>query len=118
MPCRCCANRLQLGCLDACGLLIFHITNTAPNDIFLLEVEFLNTKIRLSNQSPIIVAGDKPTFDISQLNEKFTFIGFLYRNGTPVVLIDANAMQYDCIGFNTQIGSPTQNTQTQPLTIL
>ncbi len=118
MPCRCCTNSLKLGCIDSCGLLILDISNTAPNDVFVLEVDFLNTKKRLSTTAPIVLAGDKPTFDISQINENFSFIGALYRNGAPVVLVDSNSVEYDCLEFNTQIGKPTQNTQSQTLTIL
>ena len=117
MPCRCCTNSLHIGCIDACSLLIFDISSTAPNDAFILELDFLNTKKRISAQ-PIANAGDKPTFDISELNENFNFKGVLIKNNVAVVLVDNNAAEYDCVEFTTQLSRPTQNTQTQTLTIL
>ena len=117
MPCRCCTNSLYIGCIDACGLLIFDISSTAPNDLFVLELDFLNTKKRISAQ-PITNAGDKPTFDISELNENFNFMGVLLKNNATVVLVDSNAIEYDCVQFTTQLSRPSQNTQTQPLIIL
>lgn len=116
MPCRCCNNPLQLGCIDSCALLILDIANTLAGGIFTLETDYLGAKIRLFSE--IATDGDKPFFDMRQLNSNYAFKAYLYRNDLPVVLVDAEAAEYDCLTFNTVFATPTQNTVSKELTIL
>lgn len=116
MPCRCCTNSLLIGCLSNCADLILDISGTIAGDIFTLFVDFLGTEKSL--QSVILNNGDKPTFNLSDLNENYNFVGTLYKDGAPVVLVDVATNQYDCIKFNTRYADAVNNLISQPLTIL
>lgn len=116
MPCRCCTNTLLIGCLSNCANLIIDISGTIAGDIFNLFVDFAGKEKNL--QSVILNNGDKPTFNLADLNESYSFVGTLYKDGAPVILVDAANNQYDCLKFSTRYADTAINLISQPLTIL
>lgn len=117
MPCKCCNNPLQLGCIPSCSSLVIDLGgNTLAGQIYSLQVQFAGGLIALTHR--IANNGDNPEFDLQQLNESYHYQAAVLLNDQPVSLQDANLIDYDCLAFSTKIANFAQNLTTAPLMVL
>lgn len=99
MPC-CCSKIYRVCDVIICDGDDLVLPVTVPADgTYTLELDFLQDVIRKTAQ---LTAGDNFTFDMADLNERFTYVGHLKGpDGTPITFT-VDAVVYDCIEFTTK----------------
>lgn len=98
MPCDCCCkNVLNLCKIPVCGEVDFGIT-AQQDGTHQLVVNFLETEITVNKSFSI---GDQIVFDVSRLNEDYTFLSQLFAPDGKQILIRKDNVDYDCISFQT-----------------
>lgn len=100
--CICCESSLDLGCVTTCeDLVISYLSPVLQN--YTLVVAFGG---EVTETTSLIDVGLPLSFDISDLNESFTFSGYVRdQTGTRLVFVDPSTLiEYDCFQFKTKIG--------------
>lgn len=100
--CICCEiGTLNLGCVTTCADLV--VTYLAPAlDTYTLVVAFGGEITEIVSTIDI---GLPLSFDISGLNESYTYTGYVRNSsGDTIVFIDSDLNQYDCFQFKTKVG--------------
>lgn len=104
MSCICCDNKLNLGCVTTCDALT--ISYTSPTtETYTLLVDFGQQLIEIPAD---ITTGNELVFDISNLNQAYTFTGQIMNEAGDILTFrDTNNIDYDCFLFQTIIGLTT-----------
>ncbi len=66
---------------------------------YALELEFLGDMIR---KSAMLSAGDNFSFPNDNLNERFTYVGYIKAPDGSTVTFEKGGKTYDCIEFTTK----------------
>lgn len=102
--CPCCENTLFLGCYNPCGMVIdfdMIVTGGMAGD-WTLQLTFGR---QIQNFVVSLAVGDDIKFNISNLNEYYTYSLTLLDPDGNVVMVEVNGVEYDCFEFKTQIGA-------------
>lgn len=99
MPC-CCTNIFRICDVIVCTGEMLTLPVSVPADgEYTLELEFLQDIIE---KKSTLSAGDNFTFDIENLNERFTYVGNIKNpDGTPLKFT-VEGVEYDCLEFTTK----------------
>jgi hypothetical protein len=100
--CNCCTNTLNLGCFDACSVIIDTgiVADLTNEGTWILSLEFGRRTVYYSAD---IVAGDNVIFTLDSLNESYTYVGQIIDPNGTVISINQGGTDYDCIQFTTKI---------------
>ena len=102
--CPCCENTLYLGCYNPCGMVIdfdMIVTGGMAGDWTLL-LTFGRQKQKFVVSLSV---GDDIKFNLSNLNEYYTYLLTLLDPDGNTVMVEVNGIEYDCFEFKTQIGA-------------
>ncbi len=102
--CHCCENTLNLGCVNACGLIFDTgiVVDLATEGTWILELSFGNV---VQYYSTDVLDGDNVIFTMNNLNESYTYTGVIIDPLGAIVEIEKGGLLYDCIQFTTKIGT-------------
>lgn len=96
----CCSKVLDLCKVDSCnGFVELGVNAIAPGE-YTLEVEFARTTFNLK---ATFAAGEPIKFPANELNESHVFQGKVFDPAGDRLLIEKDAVVYDCISFETAI---------------
>lgn len=99
MPC-CCSRIYRVCDVIICDAEDLVLPIEVPADgTYTLELDFLQDVIR---KTSMLTAGDNFTFDVVELNERFTYVGHLKGPDGMPITFTINDVQYDCIEFTTK----------------
>ena len=102
--CPCCENTLFIGCYNPCGMVIdfdMIVTGGMAGDWTLL-LTFGRQKQKFVVS---LAVGDDIKFNLSNLNEYYTYSLTLLDPDGNVVMVEVNGVEYDCFEFKTQVGA-------------
>jgi hypothetical protein len=101
--CNCCENTLILGCINSCNArLDTNITVDALTEgIWILQLTFGSVSVYYSLY---FADGAKVKFDMTNLNENYTYTGQIISPLGEIVNIEKDGIEYDCIEFSTKVG--------------
>lgn len=111
--CICCGyETLKLGCVTTCENLVISYTSPSQQN-YTLVVQFGG---QITEITSTIDAGLPLQFDISDLNESYTFTTYIRDDATgdKMIFVDGSGTIYDCFLFKTKVGL----TVNQPSTTL
>ena len=102
--CNCCVKSLFLGCYSPCDMVLDF------NDVVdLLDAGqwtlFLSFGRQYQQYTETFNVGDQIIFDLSNMNEFFTYDGYVLKPDGTKYTIDINGESYDCFEFMTKIGA-------------
>lgn len=113
--CICCTEgTLKLGCVTTCQLLVINYLSPAQQD-YTLVTQFGGGITEITST---IDAGLPLQFDISGLNEHYTFTAYIRDDATGdrMTFVDGSGNRYDCFIFQTKVGL-TVNPESLNLTL-
>lgn len=101
--CNCCTNTLNLGCLNSCGALLDTgiVIDPTTEGTWILELSFGGRAIYYSTD---VLDGDTLLFDMTNLNESYTYTGVIINPAGEIISINQGGIDYDCIEFSTKTG--------------
>jgi hypothetical protein len=101
--CNCCNNTLNLGCFNSCDLTLNTgiVATAITAGTWVLELDFGR---RVIYYSVDVADGETVVFNITNLNENYTYQGVLIDPNDNQVSFEVSGIEYDCIQFTTQIG--------------
>ncbi len=104
MSCICCDIKLDLKCLTVCDVLTISFTSPTT-ETYTLLVDFGQQLIEIPAD---IESGNELIFDISNLNQAYTFTGQIINEAGDILTFrDTNNVDYNCFLFQTIIGLTT-----------
>jgi hypothetical protein len=102
MTCICCdTGVLDLGCLTICDSLT--ISYIAPStQTYTLQLDYNGVVVEIE---AVITAGNPLVFDLSTLNENYTYTAkVLDGNRAVIIFTNGGGDSFDCLRFKTAIG--------------
>jgi hypothetical protein len=88
----CCANPYKASCGNICdGFTIDFIAPLAAT--YTLVAEYFGGQIQIQAE---VLAGDKPVFDLSQLNPFVIYTFYVFVDGVQVAFVDSDLVEYQC----------------------
>jgi hypothetical protein len=99
MPC-CCSTIYRVCDVIVCDGQDLVLPVTVPADgEYTLELDFLQDVIR---KMATLTAGDNFTFNMEDINERFTYVGHIKGPDGAPITFDIDGVVYDCIEFTTK----------------
>lgn len=96
----CCKKTYNLCDLVPCDEGDLVLPGTVPTDgEYTLELDFLGDVIR---KTAMLSAGDAPTFDKKDLNERFTYKAHVQGPDGQKISFTIDSVVYDCFSFTTK----------------
>lgn len=99
----CCTKILELCKVNSCGDINTGILAT-DTGIHKLVVDFLNVQLQVDAEINI---GDEIIFPASTLNESYKFTGYIIGPDGEKMTLTKDAVDYDCLSFETVIAYQT-----------
>lgn len=98
--CICCENSLFLGCVSTCLELSLGVVAPSAGTYY-LQTEFAGKLIQIEGE---FEQGEILSFDISGLNENYTYSAQLLDTNCAPLCYSYEQITYDCLTFKTQTG--------------
>lgn len=102
--CPCCEKTLFVGCYNPCGMVIDFdmIVPMGMAGDWTLQLTFGR---QIQRFTVSLSVGDDIKFNLSNLNEYYTYSLTLLGPNGDIFLVEVNGEEYDCFEFKTQIGA-------------
>ena len=102
--CPCCEKTLFVGCYNPCGMVIDFdmIVPMGMAGDWTLQLTFGR---QIQRFTVSLSVGDDIKFNLSNLNEYYTYSLTLLDPDGNVVMVEVNGIEYDCFEFKTQVGA-------------
>lgn len=102
--CPCCEKTLFIGCYNPCGMVIDFdmIVPMGMAGDWTLQLTFGR---QIQRFTVSLSVGDDIKFNLSNLNEYYTYSLTLLGPNGDIFLVEVNGEEYDCFEFKTQIGA-------------